>query len=389
MKVIILHNDLRVYWKGRIKFLRQFLAGHNITLYAIELFGKGSPYAFDPLDQDNCLFPDNSYKELSKSQIKQKLFAKLDEINPDVIIGGSIVFFSGALGVAWCRRHNKHFIMFDDGKPSDIKRNALVQFIKDTITAQADALWLPSPDYDIEYKGLFKHPWYFHGYNTIDNQFFKTESEKTVNHNVIICVARLVEIKNFDNLLKAWQQVEANNNAYRLQIIGSGPEEDKLKKLTTSLGLQRVEFAGIVANQDIPRYLFNADAFVLASLAESWGLVVNEAMAAGLPVILSKRINAHTALLEDGRNGYVFNPYNVNDIADKLLKFINLGLSAKQAMSQRSLQLIATMDYENMGKELLAVLKRMEVQAPKKPTFIGRIFMNIWKGDYNTSGWNK
>lgn len=389
MKVVILHNDLRVYWKGRIKYLRQFLAGHDISLYAIEMFGKGSPYAFDPLDQDNCLFPNNSYDELSKNEIKDKLFAKLDEINPDVIIGGSIVFFSGALGIAWCRKHNKHFIMFDDGKPSDIKRNAFVQFIKDIITAQSDALWLPSPDYDVEYREVFKNPWYFHGYNTIDNQLFKIDGKKTVDHNVIICVARLVEIKNFDNLLKAWKQIEANNDVYRLQIIGSGPEEEKLRKLTADLGLQRIEFAGVIPNQDIPGYLFKADAFVLASFAESWGLVVNEAMAAGLPVILSKKINAHTALLQEGGNGYLFDPNNIDEIAQKLITFINLEPAKKQAMSQRSLQIIGTMNYENMGKELLTVLEKMAKQQPKKPSFLGKLFMKIWKGGYNTSGWNK
>lgn len=389
MKVVILHNDLRVYWKGRIKYLRQFLAGHNISLYAIELFGKGSPYAFDPLDQDNCLFPDNSYDELTKNEIRDKLFTRLDAINPDIIIAGSIVFFSGALGVAWCRKHNKHFIMFDDGKPSDIKRNAFVQFIKDTITAQSDALWLPSPDYDVEYKGVFKHPWYFHGYNTIDNRLFKVQGNKTADHNVIICVARLVEIKNFDNLLKAWKQVEDNNDVYRLQIIGSGPEEEKLKQLAADLDLRRVEWAGIIPNTEIPQYLFNADAFVLASFAESWGLVVNEAMAAGLPVLLSKKINAHTALLEEDGNGYVFDPDNVDQIAEKILKFIKLEPSQKLAMSQRSLQIIGTMDYDNMGKELLIVLNKMAKQQPKQPTLLGKIFMKIWKGGYNTTGWNK
>jgi glycosyltransferase involved in cell wall biosynthesis len=389
MRVVILHNDLRVYWKGRIKFLNHFLAKHDISLYVIELFGKGSPYAFDQVDKANCLFPNNSYDELSKAEIKNKLFARLDEINPDVVIGGSIVFFSGALGVAWSRKHNKHFIMFDDGKPSDIKRNALVQFIKDIITRQADALWLPSPDYDVEYKSLFKHPWYFHGYNTIDNTLFKTDGQKTLDHNVIICVARLVEIKNFDNLLKAWKQVEANNNVYRLRIIGAGYEEEKLKKLTTDLGLQRVEFIGFVPNIEIPQYLFNADAFVLASFAESWGLAVNEAMAAGLPIILSKNINAHTALLNEDENGYLFDPNNADQIAEKMLKFINLEPAVKQAMSQKSLEIIGTMDYENMGQELLAVLNKMLKLQPKKATFMGDILMNIWRGGYNTSTWDK
>ncbi|MES2375627.1 MAG: glycosyltransferase family 4 protein [Bacteroidota bacterium] len=389
MRVVILHNDLRVYWKGRIKYLREFLAAHKITLYSIELFGRGSPYAFDPYDSDNCLFPDNSYDELSKSEIKTRLFKKLDEINPDVIIGGSIVFFSGALGVRWCRNHDKHFIMFDDGKLSFIKRNPFVQYVKDTITQQVDALWLPSVDYDAEYKGLFEKPWFFHGYNTIDNDSFKIDDEKQFNNNKITCVARLVDIKNFDNLLKAWKIVESANTTYRLSIIGSGPLHAHLLKLKSDLQLKRVDFEGMISNKDIPMNLFKSNAFVLASFAESWGLVVNEAMAAGLPVILSERIHAATVLLKEGENGYAFDPYNVDEIAQKILQFINLNISAKKEMSAKSLAIISTMSYENMGNELLAVLNKMAMQKPKKATFTGSVFMSLWKGGYNTSGWNK
>jgi glycosyltransferase involved in cell wall biosynthesis len=388
MRVVILHNDLRVYWKGRIKYLHEFLDKHNIALHSIELFGKGSPYAFDPYDS-NCLFPDNSYDELSKNEIETKLFEKLDKINPDVVIAGSIVFFSGALGIRWCRNNSKHFIMFDDGKPSFIKRNPFVQFIKDTITRQADALWLPSVDYDAEYKGIFKKPWFFHGYNTIDNDLFKIDAEKEFNHNTITCVARLVDIKNFDNLLKAWKIVESANATYRLSIIGSGPLHDHLQKLKGDLELKRVDFNGIVSNKDIPMYLFKSDAFVLASFAESWGLVVNEAMAAGLPVLLSKTIHATVPLLKEGENGYTFDPYKMDEMAQKILQFINLDIPAKKAMSAKSLAIINTMNYENMGNELLTVLNKMDLQKPKKATFPGAFFMRLWKGGYNTSGWNK
>jgi glycosyltransferase involved in cell wall biosynthesis len=389
MKVLILHNDLRVYWKGRIKYLRQFLATQNIQLYAIELFGKGSPYAFDPLDTDNCLFPNKSYTELTKAQITDTLFEKLDEINPDVIIGGSIVFFSGALGLRWCKMHDKKFIMFDDGKPSDIKRNFVVQYIKDQITAQADALWLPSKDYDAEYNGVFKNPCFFHGYNTIDNQLFKVKGEKTFDHNAIICVARFVDIKNFENLLRAWQIVEKQNNTYKLSLIGSGPLHENLIDLTTELKLQRVEFLGIVPNAEIPACLFNADAFVLASFAESWGLVVNEAMAAGLPLLLSKKINAAVPLLKEGVNGFNFDPHNTDQIADKILRFINLDQPAKKAMSDKSLQIIDTMNYENMGVELLNVLNKMATHKFQKATFPGSFFIKYWSGGYNTTGWDK
>ncbi len=390
MKVLILHNDLRVYWKGRIKYLRGFLAEHGIKLSSIELFGKGSPYAFDPFDSDNCLFPDNSYEELTKAEIKTKLFKKLDEIDPDVIIGGSIVFFSGALGLRWSKKHNKKFVMFDDGKPSDIKRNVLTQFIKDTITSQVDALWLPSEDYDKEYDGLFRAPTLlFHGYNTIDNQLFKIDGEKQFNHNSIICVARLVHIKNMERLFKAWKIVEANDEIYKLVIIGTGPELDTLTKLMSDLELKRIEFAGLIHNNEIPTYLFNSDAFVLASLSESWGLVVNEAMAAGLPILLSNKINAAIPLLHEGINGFKFDPYNVEEMADKIMKFISLDISSKKNMSVQSLVIINEMDYGNMGNKLLNALPSIVSQNTKKPGLLAGIFINFWDGSYNTTGWNK
>jgi glycosyltransferase involved in cell wall biosynthesis len=386
-------KDLRVYWKRRITYLHQYLAEKNIQFYAVELFGKGSPYAFDPYDNKenwwSCLFPENDFSEVAKSTIAQKIYDKLNEINPDVVIGGSIVFFSGAIGLRWARQHKKKFVMFDDGKPSDIKRNMVVQFIKDTLIKQADALWLPSADYDAEYPYLDTDTVIFHGFNCIDNDQFKFEDKKTVDHKAIVCIARLVPIKNIENLLRAWKIVENNGIDYTLNIIGNGPLYDPLTKLASTLNLKSVKFLGAINNNDLPSHLYNADAFVLASYSESWGLVVNEAMAAGLPVLLSNKINAGQALLQEGINGYSFNPNDINDIADKLLKFIASDISAKKEMSDNSLKIINAMSYENMGNKLVAALNKLNIKKVKSPGIIANTFIKLWSGNYNTSGWDK
>ncbi|MBS1504367.1 MAG: glycosyltransferase, partial [Bacteroidetes bacterium] len=311
MKVLILHNDFRVYWKGRLTYLKKFLNSKNVEFYAIELFGKGSPYIFDRYDNVekwwSCLFPEQSFSELSVHKLKNALFAKLDEIDPDVVISGSIVFFSGALGIRWAKNHQKKFIMFDDAKPSQVKRNLLVQSIKDLITRQIDGIWLPTKDYDAEYAGLDKNNVvFFHGYNCINNEIFKFNSSREIVGKVIVCVARLVPIKNLDNLLRAWKLIETKNPDYKLVIIGDGPEFEHLNHLKTNLKLDRVVFLGAVNNTDIPTYFYNASAFILPSLSESWGLVVNEALAAGLPVLLSNKINARNSLLREGVNGFAF-----------------------------------------------------------------------------------
>ncbi|MHB8209557.1 MAG: glycosyltransferase family 4 protein [Mucilaginibacter sp.] len=390
-----MHTDLRVYWRRRLIYLRNFLKSKDIDLYAIELFGKGSPYVFDPFTKTelwwDCLFPYNSNNELSKHQIKNRVFSKLNEINPDVIIAGSIVFYSGALGIRWAKRNKKKFIMFDDAKPSSVKRNFLVQGIKNLITSQIDALWLPSNDYDEEYSSLYnkKAIHFFYGYNCIDNQLFKFNNQKKFDNNKIICIARLVPIKNIQNLLRAWKFVNENNDFNTLIILGDGPLFPELRNFANSIKLNNVAFLGAVAHDKIPQYLHEADAFILPSWTESWGLVVNEAMAAGLPVLLSNKVNASNTLLKDGINGYSFSPGNIAEMQQKLIAFINLPEPAKKEMSANSLKIINTMNYENMGNELLATLNLLKTKRNKKLGLLHYIAINLWYGRYNTFGWDR
>jgi glycosyltransferase involved in cell wall biosynthesis len=394
LKVIILHNDFRVYWKGRLTYLKKFFTDKNVDFYAIELFGKGSPYLFDRYDNTEkwwtCLFPEESFQDISVNDLKKALFSKLDEINPDIVITGSIVFFSGALGIRWAKHNKKKFIMFDDAKPSRVKRNFFVQWVKDLITKQIDGLWLPSKEYDEEYTNLNSSKvLFFHGYNCIDNQLFKFKSKKEMNCMVIICVARLVPIKNLNNLLKAWKLVETKKTNYKLVIIGDGPEFDTLNKLKLDLEMETVVFLGAIPNTDIPTYFFNANAFILPSLSESWGLVVNEALAAGLPVLLSDKINASKSLLRDGVNGYSYNPLSISDMTDRIMDYISLDQESKKNMSNSSLEIISAMSYEEMGKQLLTALIEITNKENREPDFIAKAVINFWHGKYNTSGWDK
>jgi glycosyltransferase involved in cell wall biosynthesis len=394
LKVIILHNDFRVYWKGRLAYLKKFFNDKNVDFYAIELFGKGSPYLFDRYDNTEkwwtCLFPEESFQDISVKDLKNALFAKLDQINPDIVITGSIVFFSGALGIRWAKHNKKKFIMFDDAKPSQVKRNFLVQWVKDLITKQIDGLWLPSSDYDHEYANLDeKRVLFFHGYNCIDNQLFRFKNKKEMNCTVIICVARLVPIKNLKNLLKSWKLVEEEKTGYKLVIIGDGPEFDNLNKLKLDLELETVVFLGAIPNTDIPTYFFNANAFILPSMSESWGLVVNEALAAGLPVLLSNEINASRSLLEEGVNGYSFNPLSISNMTDKIINYINLDIQEKKNMSDGSLKIISTMSYEGMGNQLLPALFEIINRKNREPGLLANAVINLWHGKYNTSGWDK
>ena len=142
-------------------------------------------------------------------------------------------------------------------------------------------------------------------------------------------------------------------------------------------------------NEEIPKHLFEADAFVSPSLYESWGLVVNEAMAAGLPVILSDKFNAAFTLLKDGENGYMFDPYQEYVLTKHLLNFINLSDEDKKQMSQRSLEIIGEMDFDYMGSQLISAIEHIKTTRYKKPSIIASLIIGNWFGRYNTIEWDK
>jgi glycosyltransferase involved in cell wall biosynthesis len=393
MKVVMMNYDFKVFWKGRLIYLHHFLAAKYINFQAIELFGKGSAYSFDTYDNEEnwwtCLFPNNNANEVSKKEMKKALFDKLDSINPDIIIASSIVFFAGALGIRWAKKNKKKFIVFENAKPSQFKRNFLVQGVKDLILKQADGFWLPSNDYDKEYPEFFNKMRFFYGYCCVDNDLFKNKSKNEFDHNNLLCIARLVPIKNIDNLLRAWEVIEQKANNWKLNIIGDGTQLDSLTKLSADLNLKNVTFLGAVDNKNTPSYLFDSDGFILPSLSETWGLVVNEAMAAGLPVLLSNKINAAHTLMKEGENGFGFDPLNINEIAEAVLKYTNLANEEKQNMSAKSLELIDSMSYEKMGSTLAEALFEIKAHKFKRPGPLATLLISLWDGRYSTFAWNK
>lgn len=126
-----------------------------------------------------------------------------------------------------------------------------------------------------------------------------------------VFVGRFVEKKNLATLIAAYGQyvAMAGGAARRLVLLGSGPLEPAMRAQVAELGLgEKVDFPGFLPAKDVSQVLGRSLALVLVSTEEQWGLVVNEALAFGLPIISSSPVGANDALIRNLLNGYVVDP---------------------------------------------------------------------------------
>lgn len=165
--------------------------------------------------------------------------------------------------------------------------------------------------------------------------------------SVVLCFAgKLAERKCPRDLLDAYAGVAATHPQVRLVFIGSGMEEANLRRTAESLAMPDVVFAGFRNQSELPRYLAASDIFVLPARDEPWGLAVNEAMAAGLPVVVSDEVGAAADLVAGKGTGAVFRCGSVEELTRAIETLVE-SPELRTAMSARARQVIAEWDVEN------------------------------------------
>lgn len=120
---------------------------------------------------------------------------------------------------------------------------------------------------------------------------------------VVVAVGRFIPIKNFDLLIRAWEGI--GDEKYELLIIGGGEEQKNYETIINALGLRNIKLIDFQPKNILFEYYMASDIFVLPTSTDVWGLVVNEAMACGLPVITTDKCVAGLDLVRDNENGYL------------------------------------------------------------------------------------
>lgn len=177
-------------------------------------------------------------------------------------------------------------------------------------------------------------------------------------NKVIITTSRLVKKNGIDTLIKALIFLPGN---YRLKILGQGEEESNLRSLVKKFRLEdRVDFVGLVPNQEIPKYLAEAEIFVRVARSEGLGNSFLEAMAVGLPVIATP-VGGIPDFLREGETGWLVEP----DVPLALAERIKL-LTAKdnypqieQVIKQARRLVEQNYDWDKIAKEFGLLLTKL------------------------------
>jgi glycosyltransferase involved in cell wall biosynthesis len=183
---------------------------------------------------------------------------------------------------------------------------------------------------------------------------------------VLLYASKLTPFKHPDDLLHASARLLERGLALHVVIAGSGVMEAELRALAAELELgESVSFIGFVNQSELPALYAACDVFVLAAERESWALVVNEVMCAGLPVVIGTGVGCVPDLVQSGVNGFTCEPGKPASLAAALEPLV-LDAELRRRMGEASRRLIATWDYERCREGVRAAVAGL-VGEPRSP----------------------
>lgn len=260
------------------------------------------------------------------------------------------------LAMAWLRLHRIPFFMEIDG--GLVRADTRARFLLKKHLVSRAAWWISSGEpsnrylahYGADPARTYTYPFTSLYARDIPEAVPTMEEKAALRRELglpegklLLSVGRMDSGKGFDVLLKALARMEEDVQLY---IVGGEPTEDYLS-LVGELKLENVHFVPFKPKEELKKYYRAADAFVLPTRSDVWGLVINEAMACGLPVVTTTRCVAGLTLVKDGVNGYLV---PIDDEAALAWKLDAVFAGDFREMGKAALETIRPYTLENMAK---------------------------------------
>src|ERR1043165_2302375 len=315
----IIFERLGPYHLSRLNAL-----GKRVQLSAVEIVRKDTTYEWD-LVNSRCnfervtLFPDEHY---GRNALQFRISEALNRLKPQIVALPSWGTPAAWAAFQWALRCRTAIVIMTASQYCDRPRKKWKEFLKRQLVTSCGAAFVGGQrqmDY-VKRLGMPESR-IFTGYDTVDNNHFASGAEEARNNasrvrvklnlpgRYFLTSSRFIPKKNIFGLLESYKLFRQCSHAddWKLVILGDGPLRADIEKRIAALDLKsHVFLPGFKQYGELPSYYGLASAFVLASSMEQWGLVVNEAMAAGLPVLVSKACGCLPRLVRKGVNGFGF-----------------------------------------------------------------------------------
>lgn len=288
----------------------------------------------------------------------------LDQLKPNIVFLPGWSVSVARTGLKWCRLCNALPILMSDSKSDDTTRSWWRETFKSWILkGYTAALVAGQPHKRYLIKLGMAPEAIFLGYDVVGNHSFHPNKirclPKPLDKPYFLSSSRFVPKKNLVFLLSSYAAYRqaAGDNAWDLVLCGDGQLRSQIKQQIAELELQNfVHLPGFLQPDELLPYFAHASCFIHASIQEQWGLVVNEAMAAGLPVLVSNRCGCFEDLVIEGINGFGFDPENLQQLTGIMLKMSSKDVDLK-AMGQAALEHIQKFSPDYFAQGLMQAVE--------------------------------
>jgi len=299
----------------------------------------------------------------------------LSKLKPDVVIISSWPQITTLLIIIWCRRNRIPMLIWMENTPKSSnvqvgrKLRIIIDYFKKKIIIDNMAGFIVSSKnvknelirlYEINNKPVEI------AVHSVNNKFFINLLSVTKNRSLdvvitehkpyILFVGQLINRKGLHLLLKAFSKV-MQSVSWNLLVAGDGPLKREYIKLAKHLRInEKVIFMGYMQSEQLVHLYFNADYLILPSTREVWGLVTNESLSVGTPVICSIYAGS-SVIINDGSNGFLFDPFDERQFTDVL---INAWRRKKYFNREAVQQSTKNVTFENMAEAFVSAILKAE-----------------------------
>jgi len=423
MKVAVIFHRFGPYHCARLG-----AAAQQCAVVGIELGAETREYGWSKVERSEAfqwvtLFPEGDSRQSPVSELQKRVCDALSAAKPDVVAVPGWSDKGALAALRWSLDNRVPAVLMSETAALDESRVWWKEFVKRRIVALYSAALIGGhrhADYLADL-GMPKNR-VFMGYDAVDNEFFaqgakevrgqRTEDgDQTMEvrgqtaglpENYFLASARFIPKKNLDTLIRVYAEYRKRSEVrgqksegsehrlptsdlrprttdpWSLVLLGDGPLNSDLRQLISDLGLQDfVVLPGFKQYDELPLYYGLANAFVHASRVEQWGLVVNEAMASGLPVIVSDRCGCASELVQEGINGFTFDPGDEAQLTSRLLEMASLCQRRREEFGQASRRIVGDFGPERFADGLMRAAETAVKSGAMKPALLQGMLLHV------------